>query len=193
MGTVPSFPLSRFFWFFGIALGGCAVDLATKSWMFSHLGMPGPNSPTWWIWDGVFGLQTSLNEGALFGMGQGFSLIFAVLSIGAALGIFAWLFIFGAARDRFLTITLAVMTVGILGNLYDRLGLPGLRWNEFYPPHVSGEPVYAVRDFFLIMIGPHHWPNFNVADPCLVFGACLMVWHAFFTKAGTAESKPECG
>ena len=39
--------------------------------MFARLGMPGPDSRTWWLWDGVFGFQTSLNEGALFGMGQG--------------------------------------------------------------------------------------------------------------------------
>jgi signal peptidase II len=175
-------PANRYFAFFAIAIVGCAIDLATKHWMFAHLGMPGPESSTWWIWDGVFGFQTSLNEGALFGLGQGFSWLFAVLATGAAVGIVVWLFGTGAARDWLLTIALAIVTVGILGNLYDRVGLPGLRWNEFYPPHQPGEPVYAVRDFILVMIGSYHWPNFNIADPCLVGGAALLVWHAFFTK-----------
>jgi signal peptidase II len=175
-------PLSRYLAFFGIAIIGCAIDLATKHWMFAHLGMPGPDGETWWIWKNVFAFQTSLNEGALFGLGQGFSLVFAGLSIGAAVGIVVWLFGVGAARDWLLTVALAIVTVGILGNLYDRLGLPGLQWNEYYPPHLPGEPVYAVRDFILVMIGPYHWPNFNLADPCLVGGAGLLVWHAMFTK-----------
>ena len=175
-------PLSRYLVFFSVAIGGCAIDLATKSWMFAHLGMPGPDSETWWIWPGVFGFQTSLNEGALFGLGQGFSWLFAAMSICAAVVIVVWLFGSGAARDWLLTVALAIVTVGILGNLYDRLGLPGLVWNEYFPNHTLNEPVYAVRDFILVMIGPYHWPNFNIADPCLVCGAALLVWHALFTK-----------
>ena len=32
------------------------------------------------------------------------------------------------------------------------------------------------------MIGPFHWPNFNVADSMLVCGAALLLWHAFMVK-----------
>ena len=176
-------PLSRYLVFFSVAIAGCAVDLATKSWMFSYLDMPGgPRSRTWWIWKDVFGFQTSLNEGALFGMGQGFSWVFAAISICAAVGIVIWLFGFGAARDWLLTVALAIVTVGILGNLYDRLGLPGLVWNDAFANHTPGDPVYAVRDFILVMIGDWPWPTFNIADPCLVGGAALLVWHAFVAK-----------
>jgi len=184
----PAVPLSRYLLFFAIAIGGCAIDLGTKSWMFANLGMPGPESETWWLIDGVFGFQTSLNEGALFGMGQGFSWAFAGMSIAAALGILVWLFGFGAAQDRFLTVALAIVTIGILGNLYDRLGLPGLQWNDAFVHHQMGEPVYAVRDFILVMIGPYHWPNFNIADPCLVGGAMLLVWHAFRSQPADASA-----
>ena len=48
---------------------------------------------------------------------------------------------------------LALVTAGILGNLYDRLGLPGLAWPAGWPEH-HGESVHAVRDFILVMIGP---------------------------------------
>ena len=75
---------------------------------------------------------------------------------------------------------LGCVTAGILGNLYDRLGLPGLRWIA-NPPHHAGDPVHAVRDWILVMIGPWHWPNFNVADSLLVCGA-LLVWHSFTLK-----------
>jgi signal peptidase II len=167
--------------FFAIVGGGCAADLATKRWMFDWLGMPGRGRGAWWVWKDVFGFQTSLNEGALFGLGQGGVPIFAALSVAAALAIFCWLFLAGAASDRFLTLALGCVTAGILGNLYDRLGLPGLRWNDAL--HRVGDPVHAVRDWILVMIGQWHWPNFNVADSLLVCGAALLVLHSFTLKS----------
>ena len=62
-------PPSRYLLFFAIAAGGCAVDLFTKRWIFDRLEMP-HQQPTEWLWKGVFGFTTSLNEGALFGIGQ---------------------------------------------------------------------------------------------------------------------------
>ena len=140
------------------------------------------------------GLQTSLNEGALFGMGQGKVVFFASLSIVALLGIVVWLFPFAAAKDRFLTIALGCVCAGILGNLYDRFGLPGLRWQFPLPPgHEVGDRVYAVRDWILVRFGSWDWPNFNIADSLLVCGAALLVWHAYRVdsrdrKAGSSET-----
>ena len=57
---------SRYVLFLLIAIGGCAADLLTKSWIFDRLKMP-HRQPTEWLWQGVFGFTTSLNEGALFG------------------------------------------------------------------------------------------------------------------------------
>lgn len=176
-------PLSRYIVFFTLAVGICAADLATKSLAFARLGMPGPDSKIWWLWKGVFGFQTGLNEGGLFGFGQGFALLLAAISIVAAVGIVVWLFPVGAAKDLLLTIALGLVTAGILGNLYDRLGLPGLKWPVGYPGQQPGDTVYAVRDFILMIeIGHWHWPNYNIADSSLVCGAVLLVWHALFTK-----------
>ena len=65
----------HYLWFVCIAAGGCALDLVTKAWVFGRLGMPlveqGSHSPPIWLIDNIFGFETSLNEGALFGMGQG--------------------------------------------------------------------------------------------------------------------------
>ncbi len=171
---------SRYAVFFGVAATVCAADLLSKAWIFSHLGMPG--GPTWWLIEPVLGFQTSLNEGALFGMGQGMAMLFAALSMGAAIGIVVWLFPAGAARDWLLTIALALVIAGIFGNLYDRLGLPGLTWDGSFRPHQPGERVYAVRDFILVMIGRWPWPTFNIADMSLVSGALLLAYHAFFSK-----------
>jgi signal peptidase II len=183
----PPLPRNRYVLFFLIAGCGCALDLATKSWIFDRLGMP-PFSHTWWIWDGVFGFQTSLNQGALFGMGQGWVALFSALSIAVLPCILYWLFVARAARDLLLTAALGLVTAGILGNLYDRLGLPGLVWETAGPMHAVGDPVYAVRDWILVMIGNFHWPNFNIADSLLVCGAILLVWHAFRQEA---EKRPD--
>lgn len=176
-------PAGRYVVFFSLAVFGCLLDLATKQWVFDWLDLPG-EKPTWWLWEDVFGFQTSLNEGALFGMGQGWVMVFALLSILVVPGILYWLFVARAAGDLLLTIALGLVTAGILGNLYDRLGLPGLAWNYPNELHAVGDPVYAVRDWIRLMIGSFHWPNFNVADSMLVCGAILLVWHAFRQETG---------
>lgn len=185
---------TRYGLYFFLAAMGLAADLATKEWIFWKLGMPG-EQPIWWIIPDVFGFQTSLNEGALFGLGQGWSLMFASISILFTVGVMAWLFLLGAAHSRFLTCTMALITAGILGNLYDRLGLHGLRWPETTATHLVGEPVYAVRDWILVMIGRWPWPNFNIADSLLVCGVSLLLLQALFfaeseavTAKGPAES-----
>ena len=183
-------PLSRYAVFFSIAIAGCAADLWTKSYLFGWLGMPGQRPP-WWIIDEVFGFHTSLNEGALFGLGQGMVPVFAGMSVLAAIGIVLWLFYFRAARDWLLTVALGCITAGIFGNLYDRLGMPGLKWNYANRLHEVGEPVYAVRDWILVMIGDWPWPTFNIADSMLVCGAGMLMVHAlFFANKEPNSAKP---
>jgi signal peptidase II len=179
-----AFPASRYVVFFSIAVFGCFLDLATKSWIFDWLGMPGERrdkglpDPSWipGLTD-VVGFQTSLNQGALFGMGQGMVAVFSALSVVAAVAILLWLFVGGAARDLLLTVALGLVTAGIFGNLYDRLGLPGLHWSD-------GGRVYAVRDWILVMIGDWPWPTFNLADSFLVCGAVLLGWHVVRQETG---------
>lgn len=177
-------PANRYAVFSSIVVVGCVLDLASKNWIFNRLGGP-HETPTWWLWDHVFGFQTSLNEGALFGMGQGWGMLFVVLSIAATAGILYYLFVAGAARDRLLCVALGLVTAGIVGNLYDRLGLPGLTWRHPWilgDLHEVGDPVYAVRDWILVMIGTWPWPTFNIADSMLVSGAILLVGHAFWHR-----------
>jgi len=174
-------PKSRYLLFFAIVAVGFAADLATKSWAFRELSMPGPGAGIIWILNGVLSLETSLNEGALFGIGQGGSHLFAALSVIAACGIIIWLFWAGAAADRWLTVALASVTAGIAGNLYDRLGMPALKWT--FPPQRVGQPVYAVRDWIHFQInGVIDWPIFNIADSLLVCGAALLAIHALWLE-----------
>lgn len=187
-------PLHRYLLFGGIAAFGCAVDLLTKRWIFAWLGMPLQN-PSHWLIDEIFGFTTSLNEGALGGFGQGQSSLFGALSVVAILGICYWLFVTRAAHDRLLTIALGTVSGGILGNLYDRLGLPGMKWMAD-PIHQAGEPVYAVRDWLHFKIdNVIDWPIFNIADSLLLCGAALLILHALTCehpaeKSSCSQSEP---
>jgi signal peptidase II len=118
-------------------------------------------------------------------MGQGQSHLFAGLSILAALGILYWLFIHKGATSWWLTIALSFVMAGVLGNLYDRVGLHG--WRD-----AKGAPVHAVRDFlhFWFFEGtPAHfdWAIFNFADTYLVTGAIMLVIQSLFWPP---EKKP---
>ncbi len=180
-------PWNRYLVFFAIAVVGCLADLATKRWIFDRLGFPGP---TWWLWHGHVGFQTSLNEGALWGIGQGWVVVFSALSIAAVVGISVWLSWGKAARDLHLTIALACITAGVFGNLYDRLGLPGLTWPLNHPLHPLGGRVYAVRDWVLVVVFGYHWPNFNIADSLLVCGAALLFWNVVRRGGSPTETVP---
>jgi signal peptidase II len=175
-------PKSRYVLFFLLAAAVLAIDLGTKAYFFANYYPP--NQQNLWV-DGVsilgvntyFGIETSTNGGALFGIGQGMYVWFAILSLVALTGIVVWLFVFKAAREKVLTIALAMVTGGILGNLFDRLGFG---FKDGYPLGTENH----VRDFIYFRLegvtGFDPWPNFNMADSMLVCGAILLFVHAFF-------------
>jgi signal peptidase II len=162
-----------------------AADLVTKEIAFKNLGMPG-TSPGWAVINKMLWWRTSLNEGALFGLGQGMGWFFVTVSVAALIGILftvSWLRLW---HDSILVLSLACITGGILGNLYDRLGIPALQWHA--PLSREGDPVYAVRDWIHFRLdGIIDWPIFNLADSFLVFGAGLLLLLSFFPPAIPVE------
>ena len=173
-------PKAAYLVYFSLAIVSGSIDLLTKQAVFHTLGYPG-EQPTWWLIQDRLGIQTALNSGAVFGIGSGKRVIFASLSVAALLGILTWLFVYKAARDRWLTFALGIISGGILGNLYDRLGL----WHRGgLPAGVKPELTGAVRDWILFqwkefplpIFNP--WPNFNLADSFLVVGAIMLAIHA---------------
>jgi len=172
---------SRLIVFAAIALLGGIIDLWTKQAIFAWRGLPGQSEP-WWLIDGYVGIETAVNIGAVFGIGAGQGVVFATLSVLAAIAIVTWLFYFGAAEQWWLTVALGCVMGGIIGNLYDRLGL---WWEPGYPePWKSG-----VRDWILWQASNRYrWPNFNIADSLLVCGAAMLLWQSFFPPADTAAT-----
>jgi signal peptidase II len=168
-------PVSRYVLFAAPAIIGCTIDLLTKAWFFASA--PLRAGETYWLWTGHVGIQLSWNEGALFGIGQGRVWWFVVLSVAAAVAIPVWLFWYRAAHDASCTLALGCVMAGVLGNLFDRLGLHGEVWPASHPQ--AGEPIHAVRDWILWQANDQwRWPNFNLADSLLVVGAALLVLQA---------------
>lgn len=116
-----------------------------------------------------------VNRGALFGLGndgEGLNHVFAVISVLAAGFIVCWTSRPAVARDRFLCLALGLILAGTLGNLYDRIVFSG------------------VRDFLHCYWGQHVWPDFNIADCCLVCGAGVLLAHSFFVADPAAQLQP---
>lgn len=183
MARIAGWPL-----YVGVAAVAAVADLATKSLLFARLGMPGER-PAIPVVAGMLSLETNLNEGALFGLGQGMGLVFAVVSIVAVAGILAAMWWPTTRQDAWLVFALALISGGIVGNLYDRLGLPGLVWHA--PLARRGEPVLAVRDWIHFRLeGIIDWPIFNLADTWLVIGAGLILLISMRPQPGPRESMP---
>ena len=179
-------PRNRYALFLVPAVVGCALDLATKSWMFSQPALRA--GEVYWLWTGHVGIELSRNLGALFGIGQGKVWLFASLSVLAAMAIPVWLFRYGAARDAWLTLALGCVMGGVLGNLYDRLGFSQETW--FGPARQAPHAVYAVRDWILWQVNDQwRWPNFNIADSLLVCGAAALFLYAM-RQPGAARQEP---
>ncbi|MBQ16036.1 MAG: peptidase A8 [Planctomycetaceae bacterium] len=181
--------------FGALAVVGVVADLWSKAWVFDRFrdpafvpAAPRPLAGGW----ATFQLTTSFNEGALFGIGQGLTWVFALLSLVAVGGVLYWLLVLGGNRSTWLTIALGLILAGTLGNLFDRTGLHG----ETYPEGTlrAGQQRYAVRDFLLFTFGDpgtplpgrYHYPVFNFADVFLVTGAVMLVLKSF-----QAEEDPE--
>lgn len=173
----PAFAPSRILLFGCLAVIGAAVDLWSKAAVFNWRGLPGQRD-IYWVIEGYFGIETAVNIGAVFGIGAGKGLIFAAISVVALIAILIWLFWFGAAESAWLTFALGCITGGIIGNLYDRLGM---WWQPDYPEAWSS----GVRDWILWQASDQwKWPNFNIADSLLVTGAIMLfVQSVFFPPA----------
>ncbi len=195
-------PINRYFLFILIVVFFLVSDLQSKQIIFEDLGFPGNDVPiqagTHQIFDAPeyregqsvtyidgwmkFRLFTTFNKGALWGMGQGHSLTFAVLGVIASIAVCVWLFVFGAAKSKWLTVAMAFVMSGTLGNMYDRLGWHGHK-------DLDGALIHGVRDFMYFSFGNFDWAIWNLADACLVTGAIMLIVQSFWSEEEEAENE----
>jgi len=127
-----------------------------------HRIRPGYDIP---IIPGVFRLSHVINTGAAFSLLEnlppnGVRIGLIAFSVVAALIVFVMLWFTGRALTL-TSVALALILGGALGNLYDRIRL------------------HHVVDFLAVRIYHYNWPDFNVADSCIVIGACLLMLEIF--------------
>ena len=141
-----------------IALFVILADRLSKLWIHAHV----PLGRAKVVIPGVFRLTHVLNTGAAFSLFEGVRspepvryvlIAVAIVEISVVLGFLAKT----GRRLSLSTVAFALILGGALGNLYDRIRL------------------HHVIDFLEVHIVHYHWPDFNVADSCIVIGACLLM------------------
>ncbi len=141
-----------------IALLVIVADRLSKLWIHAHVPLGGAKV----VIPGVFRLTHVLNTGAAFSLFEGVRspetvryvlIAVAIIEIAVVLGFLAKT----GRRLSLSTVAFALILGGALGNLYDRIHL------------------HHVIDFLEVHIVHYHWPDFNVADSCIVIGACLLM------------------
>jgi len=180
--------------FWGIVIALILADLLTKAWAFSSLPEYGVTP----VWGDFLGWQRLLNPGGVFGIAQGLTTPLTIIRV-FAVGLLIWLAAQQLLHNRRGRFTLALLTAGAVGNLYDNLGaLTGWAGG-------SGH----VRDFVRVDLGAaptwwpdfvawpfHPWPIFNLADSCITVGFVLILtglgrieWPGNDTPKKSAEEK----
>jgi signal peptidase II len=163
------------------ALVGLSTDLWLKAWAFPE-GVPADEAlrkiagrnPAAMIEPQpliphVLGFTTTVNEGAVFGIGQGHVALFLIFSI-FALGVILWVFVTSFRGQWLVHIALGLITAGAIGNLYDRAMFQG------------------VRD--MLKFYAHWYPYiFNVADVCLCVGVPVLIARWLFVSEGRPKSE----
>jgi signal peptidase II len=134
------------------------ADRFTKSLVSTRIGMGDAGT----IIPGFLRITHWLNEGAAFSLFADSASPNAVrwgliaFSAIAAIAVLIALIRLGS-RISLTTVALALVLGGAVGNLHDRI-----RYG-------------SVVDFIEVHIFGYHWPDFNVADSCIVIGACLLL------------------
>ncbi len=138
------------------------LDRLSKNWIDKHV----PRGDFITVIPGVFRISHVFNTGAAFSLfAESLSpalvrnalIVFSIVAIVVVLGM-----MWRVGRGFSLTgVALGLILGGAIGNLYDR----------FY--------YHYVVDFLEVKIVHYHWPDFNVADSCIVIGACLLLLEIF--------------
>jgi len=161
-------------WLLLISAAVIAADRLTKTWVAARIPLGGaiPVVP------GFLRITHWLNDGAAFSLfadtASPQTVRWALIGFTtiAALAVFIALTQMGH-RFTLTTVALALILGGAIGNVHDRISYG------------------SVIDFIEVHIFGYHWPDFNVADSCIVTGACLLLLDSLLPKkAPLTDARP---
>ncbi|MGB6689258.1 MAG: signal peptidase II [Terracidiphilus sp.] len=160
-------------WLLSISLAVVLADQLSKMWVQAHVRF-GAGIP---IIPHVLRISHWTNDGAAFSLFSDsaspntvrwgltvFTLIAAVVVLVAMVRL--------GQRFTLTTVALALILGGALGNVHDRI-LYG-----------------SVTDFIAVNIFGYPWPDFNVADSCIVIGACLLLLDSLRPAKQEEQAEP---
>ncbi len=137
------------------------LDRLSKNWII-HRIRPGYDIP---VIPGIFRLSHVLNTGAAFSLLENFrpnAVRIGLISFSVFAAVVIVVMLWRTGRELTLTsVALALILGGALGNLYDRIRF------------------HHVVDFLAVKIVHYNWPDFNIADSCIVIGAGLLLLEIF--------------
>lgn len=135
------------------------LDQLTKNWALS---LKGKSNIV--LIDKFLELSYVENRGAAFGILQGRSILFFIITIGVLIFILR-LFKKYPLMSSWMKLSLSLIAAGAIGNFIDRLARG-----------------YVIDFIFVRFWGYYDFPVFNVADICVVVGVIIMIILALFTK-----------
>lgn len=143
---------------FSISLLVILLDRISKRMVSVHL----PEGEAYPVIPHVFRISDVHNTGAAFSLFAGSAsqavTRWALVGFSAVAAVVIFAMLWRMAKTITLTsVALAMILGGAIGNLYDRVRY------------------HFVIDFLEVHIFNYHWPDFNVADSCIVIGACLLL------------------
>ena len=148
--------------FFVIAGLVVALDQATKYLVRTNLAL-GESVPK----EGPLRITYVTNTGAVFGILQGQTLFLTITTFFGLAAILLY-YLYPPMEHGILRVALGLQLGGAVGNLVDRVRLGG-----------------KVTDF--IDVGS--WPNFNVADSCIMVGVAIII--GFFLLAESLHRRAQ--
>ena len=133
------------------------VDRSSKLWVEAHV----KRGHGIVVIPHYFRITHVLNTGAAFSMFEGANspetVRWALIAFSVLAAVIVSVLLIRTGRQMTaMTVALALILGGAVGNLYDRIRL------------------HHVIDFLEVHIVRYHWPDFNIADSCIVIGACLL-------------------
>jgi signal peptidase II len=164
---------SRLPWLLLISIVVIALDRWSKVWVTRHIELGSAIT----LIPKVFRITHVLNDGAAFSLfadsasPEHVRWVLIGFSTLAALAVLIALIKMGS-RFTLVTVALALVLGGAVGNAYDRIRYA------------------SVVDFLEVHIVHYHWPDFNVADSSIVVGACLLLLDALWPRKQAVQSEP---
>ncbi len=137
------------------------ADRLSKVWIIANI----PPGRAIAVIPGFFRLTHVLNTGAAFSLFEEAknpnTVRYALISFSVIAAVAVLVMLWRTGRQLTVSsVALALILGGAVGNLYDRIHL------------------HFVVDFLEVHIARYHWPDFNIADSCIVVGACLLLLEA---------------